>query len=221
MEKTTLAAVAAGRFDWSDLGTWQSVFNANPKDGGGNVVTGEAALIETRNSLVNTTRHKVGLLGLSDVVVVATEDGVLVMPRAMAGEVRSVATAVAAMPQRPQGDFTRQYRPWGHFQTVARADRHQVKRIVVQPGHRLSLQVHAHRAEHWTVVEGAGEVTVGPDRKSVKVVTLREMQSIDIPRGSVHRLANRDQQPLTLIEVQTGDYLGEDDIVRLEDDYGR
>jgi mannose-1-phosphate guanylyltransferase/mannose-6-phosphate isomerase len=221
MEKTDLAAVVAARFDWSDLGTWESVFAAAPKDRDGNAVTGDAVVVDTHNSYIASARYKLGVAGLDDVVIVASDDSILVARRDCAPAVKDIATAVAAVPERTFGDFVRHYRPWGHYQTLTLGDGHQVKRIVVNPGHRLSLQVHAHRAEHWTVAEGTGEVTLGPDAKALKMRTLARGQSLDIPKGAVHRLANRGPVPLTVIEVQTGDYLGEDDIVRLEDDYGR
>jgi mannose-1-phosphate guanylyltransferase/mannose-6-phosphate isomerase len=221
MEKTGLGAVVAARFGWSDLGTWETVFEVGAKDEAGNVVAGDAVVVDTRNSLISTTRPKVGVLGLSDVVVVASDDAVLVTTRGHAGAVRGLAATVAAAPERVIGDFVRHYRPWGHYQTLALGERHQVKRIVVEPGQRLSLQMHAHRAEHWTVLEGTAEVTLGSDPKALKTLALAEAQSANIPRGAIHRLANRGSVSLVIIEVQSGDYLGEDDIVRLEDDYGR
>jgi mannose-1-phosphate guanylyltransferase/mannose-6-phosphate isomerase len=221
MEKTDLGAVVAARFDWSDLGTWEAVFLAAEKDADDNVIAGDAMVVDTRGSYVTTARPRIGVFGLENVVVVASDDSVLVTTRDRAPAVRELAAAVAAAPERALGDFVRHYRPWGHYQTLALGARHQVKRIVVDPGHRLSLQVHSQRGEHWTMVEGSGEVTVGPDVKNLKTRTLAPGQSIDIPRGAVHRLANRGTEPLTLIEVQNGDYLGEDDIVRIEDDYGR
>jgi mannose-1-phosphate guanylyltransferase/mannose-6-phosphate isomerase len=221
MEKTNLGAVVAARFDWSDLGTWESVFASAEKNADGNVIAGDTVVVDTRDSYINSSGPKVGVAGLEGVVVVASDDSVLVTTRDRAPAVKELAAAVAAAPERALGDFVRHYRPWGHYQTLALGARHQVKRIVVNPGQRLSLQVHAQRSEHWTVAEGTGEVTVGPDMKNLKTRSLTPGQSIDIPRGAIHRLANRGAAPLTLIEVQNGDYLGEDDIVRLEDDYGR
>jgi mannose-1-phosphate guanylyltransferase/mannose-6-phosphate isomerase len=221
MEKTELGAVVAARFDWSDLGTWESVFSTAAKDDNGNAVAGDVMLVDTRDSYISSARPKVGVVGLDNVVVVASDDAVLVTTRERAATVKELAAAIAAAPEKNIGDFVRHYRPWGHYQTLALGDRHQVKRLVINPGQRLSLQVHAQRGEHWTVVAGAAEVTVGPDTKSLKTRTVAENQSIDIPRGAIHRIANRGQAPLTVIEVQNGDYLGEDDIVRIEDDYGR
>jgi mannose-1-phosphate guanylyltransferase/mannose-6-phosphate isomerase len=221
MEKTNLGAVVAARFDWSDLGTWESVYATSAKDGDGNVVSGDAVVLDTRDSYVSSTRPKVGVVGLNDVVVVASDDSVLVTTRDRAAAIKDLTTAIAAAPERALGDFVRHYRPWGHYQTLALGERHQVKRLVVDAGHRLSLQVHAQRSEHWTVVEGAGEITLGTSVKTLKTRSITENQSVDIPRGTIHRVANRGAVPLTIIEVQNGPYLGEDDIVRIEDDYGR
>ena len=221
MEKTINAAVTDARFDWSDLGTWASVWDAGKRDGDDNVVIGDAVLVDVTDSYVSTTRPKVGVVGVSDLVVVATDDAVLVTSRAEADRVKELTAAIAAAPEAVYGDFARHYRPWGYYQSLDQGRRHQVKRIVVNPGARLSLQQHAHRAEHWTVVEGVAEVTVGMARDALAVTTVKENESIDIPKGAIHRMANWGETPMALIEVQVGDYLGEDDIVRLEDDYGR
>ena len=221
MEKTDLAAVVAAGFDWSDLGTWSAVWDAAKRDAAGNATSGDTVLVETRRSYVSTSRPRVGVVGLNDVVVVASDDAVLVTARSRADAVKDLVTAVEAAPEAVIGDFTRHTRPWGHYQALDLGDKHQVKRIVVNPGQRLSLQKHAHRAEHWTVVQGTAEVTVGMSRASLQTTTVRENQSIPIPQGAIHRMANPGTSPMILIEVQVGDYLGEDDIVRLEDDYGR
>ncbi len=221
MEKTAHAAVVDANFDWTDLGTWQAVWEAAGRDADGNVAIGDAVLVNAKNSYVSTTRPKVGVVGISDAVVVATDDAVLVTTRANADRVKDLAAAIQASPEAVYGDFARHYRPWGYYQSIDQGKRHQVKRIVVKPGARLSLQKHAHRAEHWTVVEGLAEVTVGMERDALKVTPVRENESIHIPKGAIHRMANPGKTPMVLIEVQVGDYLGEDDIVRLEDDYGR
>ncbi len=221
MEKTQQAAVVAGRFDWSDLGTWESIFALAKKDPNGNAVSGDVVVFDTNDSMVSSTRAKVAVAGLDNVLVVATDDSVLVTTRERAASLKDVVAAVNGAPEKVIGDYVRHYRPWGHYQALALGERHQVKRLVVNPGQRLSLQLHHQRAEHWTVVEGAAEVTVGPDSKSLKTRGLQVGQSIDIPRESIHRLANRGAIPLVIIEVQNGEYLGEDDIVRIEDDYGR
>jgi mannose-1-phosphate guanylyltransferase/mannose-6-phosphate isomerase len=158
----------------------------------------------------------VAVLGLEDAVVVATEDAVLAMPRSRAQDVKRVVDRLKAAKRREATEHRRMYRPWGFYEGLIAGERFQVKRIVVQPGGRLSLQKHFHRAEHWVVVAGTAEVTRGD-----KVLLLRENESVYLPLGCVHRLVNPGRIPLVLIEVQSGSYLGEDDIVRLEDVYGR
>ena len=221
MEKTANAAVTDARFDWSDLGSWAAVWDAGTRDAAGNVVFGDAVLVDTTDSFVSTSRPKVGVVGLSDVVVVASDDAVLIASRDAADRVKELTTAIAAAPEAVYGDFARHYRPWGYYQSLDQGKRHQVKRLVVKPGARLSLQKHAYRAEHWTVVEGIAEVTVGMDPNKLQVQAVKENETAYIPKGSIHRIANRGKVPVTVIEVQVGDYLGEDDIVRFEDDYGR
>ncbi len=221
MEKTVNAAVADARFDWSDLGTWGAVWDADSRDAAGNVAVGDAVLVDTKDSYVSTSRPKVGVVGVSDIVVVATDDAVLVASRKAADRVKELTAAIGAAPEAVYGDFVRHYRPWGYYQSLDHGRRHQVKRIVVKPGARLSLQKHAHRAEHWTVVEGVAEVTLGMERDALDVMTVKENETVHIPKGAIHRMANPGKTPMTLIEVQVGDYLGEDDIVRFEDDYGR
>jgi mannose-1-phosphate guanylyltransferase/mannose-6-phosphate isomerase len=221
MEKTRRAVVVDAAFDWADLGTWSSVWEAAARDSGGNVALGDAVLVGATNSYLSSPRPKVAVFGVSDAVVVATDDAVLVTSRAQADRVKDVAAAIQAKPEALFGDFARHYRPWGYYQSLDQGRRHQVKRIVVNPGARLSLQKHSHRAEHWTVVDGIADVTVGMDRDSLKVTRVNANEAIEIPLGAIHRMANPGATPMTLIEVQVGDYLGEDDIVRLEDDYGR
>jgi mannose-1-phosphate guanylyltransferase/mannose-6-phosphate isomerase len=221
MEKTVNAAVTDARFDWSDLGTWGAVWDAGVHDAAGNVAVGDAVLIDATDNYVSTTRPKVGVVGVSDLVVVATDDAVLVALRSEADRVKELTAAIAAAPEAVYGDYVRHYRPWGHYQSLDQGRRHQVKRILVNPGARLSLQKHFYRAEHWTVVEGVAEVTLGMDRDALRVTTVKENETIHIPKGAIHRAANPGPAPMTFIEVQVGDYLGEDDIVRFEDDYGR
>ncbi|MEX0698065.1 MAG: mannose-1-phosphate guanylyltransferase/mannose-6-phosphate isomerase [Dongiaceae bacterium] len=221
MERTDRAAVVAARFDWSDLGAWSAVWDAAAKDAAGNVVSGDAMLVDARNAYVSTDAQRIGIVGLDDIVVVAADGAVLVTSRARAGDVKDLVAAIEERPEKVIGDYVRHYRPWGHYQSLDQGPRHQVKRIVVEPGQRLSLQKHAHRAEHWTVVEGVAEITVGMERDTLEVKTVRPGEHVHIPKGAIHRMANPGDAQMTLIEVQSGDYLGEDDIVRLEDDYGR
>jgi len=221
MEKTRRAAVVAARFDWSDLGTWHAVWDAAKRDAADNATVGEAVMVDTTGSFVSTDRPVVGLLGVKDLVVVADSDAVLVVPRERADSVKDLVGALAGLRDKVQGGHARHYRPWGWYQSLELGPSHQVKRLEVKPGARLSLQSHRHRSEHWTVVAGAGEVTLGMERASLATKTVATNEGIYIPQGAIHRVANRGSVPLTIIEVQCGSYLGEDDIQRYEDDYGR
>jgi mannose-1-phosphate guanylyltransferase/mannose-6-phosphate isomerase len=217
MERTSLAAVVPADMGWSDVGSWDAVWDNLAHDAAGNAVSEHAVVLDGRNNLV---RAEEGLLtaivGVDDLVVVTTADAVLVTSRAKAESVKALVEQLKAQNRREAVEHRRIYRPWGYYQGVDMGARYQVKRIVVKPGARLSLQKHFHRAEHWVVVKGTAEVTVGTE---VKVV--HENESIYIPIGSVHRMGNPGKIPLELIEVQVGSYLGEDDIQRLEDTYGR
>jgi mannose-1-phosphate guanylyltransferase/mannose-6-phosphate isomerase len=201
---------------WSDLGAWDAVWQTARKDGDGNAVIGDALLQESRNTLVHATSRLVGVVGLEDVVVVETPDAVLVTTRARSQDVKQIVGRLSAA-QRDEHDLHRKvHRPWGWYDSIDAGSRFQVKRIMVKPGASLSLQMHHHRAEHWVVVTGTAEVTCGE-----KKLLLTENESTFIPLGTVHRLSNPGKVPLEIIEVQSGSYLGEDDIVRFEDTYGR
>lgn len=216
MEKTSRAAVVPVACGWSDVGSWHAVWALSAKDGEGNVVRGTAVFENSRNCNVLTDRALVALEGVEDLVVVATQDAVLVSRQENAfGLKRLVAKLKKVAPQVTE-DHIRVHRPWGTYQSVDNGDRHQVKRIIVKPGGRLSLQKHHHRAEHWIVVRGTAQVTVNE-----LVKTVHENESIYIPIGAVHRLENPGKIQLELIEVQTGSYFGEDDIIRIDDDYRR
>ena len=216
MEKTAAAAVLEAGFDWSDLGTWSAVWEASDKDAEGNAVRGEVVLEAAHGNYVSSDRPIIGVVGVSDLVIVASDDAVLVASLTSADAIKALAGAVGKKGERRLGGHARHYRPWGYYQSLDLGETHQVKRLVVNPGGRLSLQKHRHRAEHWTVVSGVAETTVDGDTR-----ILNENQSVFIPLGAVHRLANPGKVPMTLIEVQYGDYLGEDDIIRIEDDYSR
>ena len=216
MEKTTRAAVVPVACGWSDVGSWRAVWELSDKDSDGNAAQGAAVFENSRNCNVVTDRALVALEGVDDLVVVVTQDAVLVSRQEDAnGLKRLVAKLKSTVPQVTE-EHIRVHRPWGSYQSVDNGDRHQVKRIIVKPGGRLSLQKHHHRAEHWIVVRGTAQVTVNE-----LVKTVHENESIYIPMGAVHRLENPGKIPLELIEVQTGSYLGEDDIIRIEDDYRR
>ncbi len=216
MEKTDRAAVVPLTAEWSDLGSWEAFYEAAPHDGDGNVRVGDVFAEATENCYLHATNRLVATLGVSDLVVVETADSVLVADRRRTQDVKKV---VEALRKRGRGEAENHplvYRPWGSYETLAEGERFQVKRIVVRPGGQLSLQKHHHRAEHWVVVAGTAEITVGDE-----VRLYHEDQSTYIPLGTVHRLKNPGIIPLVIIEIQSGPYLGEDDIVRLEDSYGR
>ena len=201
---------------WSDLGAWDAVWQVSDKDSAGNARRGDTLLQDCRGTLVQATSRLVGLVGLDNVIVVETSDAVLVADRSRSQDVKHIVNQLQSA-ARTEHVLPRQvHRPWGWYDSVDEGPRFKVKRIMVKPGASLSLQMHHHRAEHWIVVKGTAEVTVGAE-----VHLLSENQSIYIPLGHKHRLANPGKVPLEIIEVQSGSYLGEDDIVRFEDTYGR
>ncbi|MCP5467580.1 MAG: mannose-1-phosphate guanylyltransferase/mannose-6-phosphate isomerase [Sinobacteraceae bacterium] len=210
------AAVVALDAGWSDIGTWSSLWEVAPHDAAGNVVHGDVCLVDGRDNLVHAEHRLVAALGCRDLVVVETADAVLVAPRERAEDVREVVAWLAAQQREEHLTHRRVYRPWGSYETIDCGPRFQVKRITVRPGAALSLQMHHHRAEHWVVVSGTARVTRGDD-----VFLLGENESTYIPLGAVHRLENPGALPLELVEVQSGAYLGEDDIVRFDDRYDR
>ena len=216
MERTERAAVVAGDFRWSDIGSWDALFDIRPRDRDGNVVQGEVVTLDAQDCIVHSDARLTTLIGVRDLVVVATSDAVLVVPRSRAQDVRELVAKLKSAGRTEATVHRRAHRPWGYYESIDAGDRFQVKRIVVVPGGMLSLQKHRHRAEHWVVVRGTAEVTINETSR-----TVHENESVYIPIGSVHRLANHGRIPLELIEVQTGSYLGEDDIVRLEDAYKR
>ena len=203
---------------WSDLGDWASVWRESGPDADGSATHGPATAIDCKNTLLRAVskEQEVGGIGLEDLMVVAMPDAVLVADKSRAQDVRRAVSALKTKAAAQAETFPRDHRPWGWFETLALGDRFQVKRIVVHPGAALSLQSHVHRAEHWIVVAGTAEVTVDDETRLVT-----ENQSIYVPLGSVHRMKNPGKLPMVLIEVQTGAYLGEDDIIRYEDIYAR
>lgn len=217
MEHTEHAAVLPVSFRWSDVGNWKSVWDVQDRDAAGNVIEGPAEVVNTTNSLIRSEDTILtAVVGLDDVIVVSTADAVLVASKRDAERVKDLVEQLKARNRNEALEHRRIYRPWGFYQTADAGGRYQVKRLCVHPGGRLSLQKHFHRAEHWVVVHGTAEVTVGDEVRLV-----HENESIYVPTGAVHRLANPGKIPLELIEVQVGSYLGEDDIVRLDDVYHR
>jgi mannose-1-phosphate guanylyltransferase / mannose-6-phosphate isomerase len=208
-----MVELAAG---WNDLGAWEAVWQVLPKDADGNAHIGDAIVKDSRNTLVHASSRLVSVVGLADVVIVETADAVLVADRKQSQDVKKIVQQLGAEQRGEHALHRLVHRPWGWYDSIDNGPRHQVKRIMVKPGASLSLQMHHHRAEHWIVVSGTAEVTVGE-----QVILLSENQSTYIPLGTTHRLRNPGKVPLEIIEVQSGSYLGEDDIVRFEDTYGR
>ncbi|MFM2280209.1 MAG: hypothetical protein RLZZ444_2440 [Pseudomonadota bacterium] len=217
-EKTALASVVPSPIRWSDLGAWDAVWKESPADEAGNVTRGPVDLFNTTKSMVVSESMHVAVNGLDDAVVIATEDAIYVGKLSDAQDVGRVVKEMMRNPatMKLTEEHRTSYRPWGGYSSVLVGERFQVKRLFVKPGKRLSLQKHHHRSEHWIVVRGTAEVQIGD-----KTQMLRENESVYIPQGEVHRLSNPGKILLELVEVQTGSYLGEDDIIRLEDTFGR
>ena len=201
---------------WNDLGAWDAVWQVGKKDRNGNVISGDVILSDTRNSLVYASSRLLGIVGLENVVIVETADALLVADRSKSQDVKVIVNQLGQQKRDEKNLHRKVSRPWGWYDSVDEGERFKVKRIQVKPGASLSLQMHHHRAEHWIVVKGTAEITNGD-----KVIILTENQSAYIPQGQIHRLSNPGKDPLEIIEVQSGNYLGEDDIVRFEDSYGR
>jgi mannose-1-phosphate guanylyltransferase/mannose-6-phosphate isomerase len=201
---------------WSDLGAWDAVWKVLPKDKEGNAHLGDVLTTNSRNTLVHASSRLVSLVGVEDIIVIETPDAVLVADKTRSQDVKHIVTQLQATQREEHHLHRKVYRPWGWYDSIDEGGRFKVKRIQVKPGASLSLQKHHHRAEHWIVVKGTAEITNGD-----KVLLLTENQSTYIPLGEVHRLSNPGALPLEIIEVQSGSYLGEDDIVRFEDNYGR
>lgn len=216
MEHTNMLAVIPLYTEWSDLGSWESFYQIGNKDSNGNVALGDTILLDTENCYCKSTDRMVATIGLKDTLVVETKDAVLVASRDRSQSVKNIVKSLKKNDRSEYEHHRLVYRPWGSYETLSLESRFQVKKIVVNPGQELSLQMHHHRSEHWVIVSGTAEITNGD---SVKLFT--ENQSTYIPVGTKHRLKNPGVIPLVLIEIQSGAYLGEDDIVRFEDIYGR
>ena len=216
MEHTDKAAVVRAEFSWSDVGSWSALWGLAERDPDGNVLLGDVVTQDTTDCYIRAEDRLVATVGLKDAIVVATKDAVLVADRTACQQVKEVVETLRAQERTETTFHTVVYRPWGYYEAVDAGPGFQVKHITVKPGQKLSLQKHAYRAEHWVVISGTAEVVRGDD-----VLTLTDRMSIDVPVGCIHRLSNPGTELLHLIEVQTGPYLGEDDIVRLEDSYGR
>ncbi|SEB89923.1 mannose-1-phosphate guanylyltransferase [Nitratireductor aquibiodomus] len=216
MEKTDRAAVVPLNAGWNDIGSWSAIWEAQDKDADGNALTGDVLQVASKNSIVSAQKRLVAIVGVEELVVVETADAVLVASRDAVQNVKEIVTQLRSAKRTEHMDHRRVYRPWGDYDSIDFGNRYQVKRITVKPGAKLSVQKHHHRSEHWVVVRGTAQVLKGEE-----TITLTENQSTYIPLGEIHALENPGKIPLELIEVQSGSYLGEDDIIRLEDRYGR
>jgi len=216
MEKTDKAVVIPLDAHWNDVGSWSALWDVRTKDSRGNALSGDVLALDTENSFIHSENKLVAVIGVKDLVIVETDDAVMVAPKDRVQEVKEIVSVLKKQ-QRSEANLHRKvYRPWGHYDSVDNGERHKTKRIVVKPGAKLSVQKHHHRAEHWVVVKGTALVTKGDE-----TMLLSENESTYIPLGVVHRLENPGVIPLEMVEVQSGSYLGEDDIVRFEDKYGR
>lgn len=216
MEKTDKAVVIPLDADWNDVGSWSALWDVTDKDGSGNAINGDVLTVDTKNSYIHAGSRLVAAIGVRDLVIIETADAVMVAPKDRVQEVKDIVAQLKNLGRKEANVHRKAYRPWGHYDSVDNGERHQTKRIVVKPGARLSLQKHHHRAEHWVVVKGTALVTKGEDK-----LLISENESIYIPLGIIHCLENPGVIPLEIVEVQSGSYLGEDDIVRIDDSYGR
>jgi mannose-1-phosphate guanylyltransferase/mannose-6-phosphate isomerase len=216
MERTGKAVVLPVDFIWSDVGAWSELSRAASPDDDGNVMSGDVRTVKTRNSYLRSEGPLIATIGIEDMIVVATADAVLIARKGADQEVKGLVAGLRAENHPAAMSSPLVHRPWGHYQTIELGERYKVKRITVNPGAKLSLQKHFHRAEHWVVVNGTAAVT-----RDGEVLLLKENESVFLPVGCIHRLENPDRTPLNLIEIQSGAYLAEDDIVRFEDLYAR
>lgn len=216
MEKTDKAAVIPLDAGWNDVGSWSALWDVTTKDSSGNAIKGDVLTVDSVNSFIHSSSKLVAVIGVKDLVVVETDDAVMVAAKDRVQDVKAIVDQLKALKRDEAQVHRKVYRPWGHYDLVDCGDRHHTKRIVVKPGAKLSVQKHHHRAEHWVVVKGTAWVN-----KNGESILVTENESIYIPVGTVHSLENPGVIPLEMVEVQSGSYLGEDDIVRYEDQYGR
>lgn len=216
MEKTDKAMVVPYTGDWNDIGAWAALYDLNEKDEQANVLSGDVLTHEAHGNYIRSEDKLVAAIGVDNLAIISTKDAIAIVPRERAQDVKHIVNQLKAAGRTEHSTHTKVYRPWGAYEGIDAGDRYQVKNITVKPGDKLSVQMHHHRAEHWIVVKGTANVTIDEN-----TTMLSENQSIYIPLGAVHALENPGKIPLELIEVQTGAYLGEDDIVRFTDRYGR
>jgi mannose-1-phosphate guanylyltransferase len=216
MEKTNYASVVPLNSNWSDVGSWASLWDEKTKDKDNNVINGDVILNKVNNSYIHSSSRLVTASNISDLVIIDTQDALLVSSRVNSQNIKEIVKKLSNENRKESESHRKIYRPWGYFDSIDNGNGFQVKRISVNPGAKLSLQKHQKRAEHWVIVKGIASITCGE-----KKFRLIENQSTYIPKGEVHRLENNEKYPLEIIEIQTGSYLGEDDIIRLEDEYKR
>ena len=216
MEKSNNTVVLPANINWNDVGTWTALTDVSEKDSQGNVIDGSVVTIDSTDSIFHGNKRLIAALGLKGIIVVDTPDALLVCSKDRAQDVKKIVEQVKSEKYSEATESTFEIRPWGNYTVLQTEDNYQVKRIEVHPGESLSLQSHNHRSEHWTIISGTAQVQVDDISK-----TLIRNQSIEIPKGSKHRLANPEKYPLVIIEVQIGDNLDENDIIRYEDKYGR
>jgi len=216
MEKTKVGVVVPFDGSWSDIGSWESLWASKPKDNNNNVSEGDVILNQVQNSFIHSSNRLIAVNDISDLVIIDTQDALLVSSKQNSQEIKNIVYKLKNEKRSESDSHRKVYRPWGYYDSIDSGIGFQVKRIFVNPGAKLSLQKHEKRAEHWVIVKGIASITCGN-----KVFQLKENQSTYIPKGEVHRLENAEKKPLEIIEIQTGNYLGEDDIIRLEDDYER
>ena len=216
MEKTERAMVVPLNANWNDVGSWSALWEVGEKDESGNIIRGDVLTVDCENSYIHSEKKLISAIGVEDLVIIETDDAVMIAPKNRVQDVKLIVDKLKKE-NRPEADLHQKvYRPWGSYDAVDNGERHKTKRIIVKPGAKLSLQMHHHRAEHWVVVKGTALVTKGDEQ-----ILLTENQSTFIPLGVAHRLENPGVIPLEIVEVQSGSYLGEDDIVRFSDNYGR
>ena len=216
MEKTTNSVVVPLNTSWSDVGSWESLWELKEKDIDGNISEGDVILKDVKNTYTSSSNRLVSAIGVNNLVIIDTADSLLVASRKHSQKINIIVKELNKENRKEANSHRKVYRPWGYYDSLDYGSSFQVKRLLINPGAKISLQKHKHRAEHWVVVKGSATITSGK-----KIIELQINQSTYIPRGTVHRIENRQNTPLEIIEIQTGEYLGEDDITRLEDDYDR
>jgi len=216
MEKSAKVATLPIDVYWNDIGSWDSLYNITDKDSDGNVVLGDVTMLDTRNCLIIGNKRLISTIGMEDCLIVETEDALLVAKKGETQKVKDLVSRLKNESRSQVDEHVTSYRPWGQYSVLEEGVRYKIKRIVVNPAEKLSLQMHYHRSEHWVVVKGTAKVTVGE-----KEILVHENESVYVPKSTLHRLENPGKVPLEIIEVQNGEYVGEDDIIRIDDRYGR